>query len=222
MPASRKNGRGRIRTWTRWVLFALLIKPFMRLIMGIRVQGREHLPEPPFILIANHSSHMDTLVLMSLLPLKVLTRVRPVAAADYWTRSRLVYTITHFLFHILPIPRKGITPENNPLTRMEKALQDGDSLIIYPEGTRNYGETLGPFKPGVAHLLQRRPDIPGVPVYIRNTARILPKGQLLFVPLFVDVVVGPPLTFTPDTPRKEILKKLRETMETLERTLNHP
>ncbi len=211
----------RIRAAIQMAFFALLIKPFMRLIMGIHVQGRHHLPETQCILVANHSSHLDTLVLMSLFPLRYVIRLRPVAAADYWTRSRLVYALTQSLFHILPIPRKGITPENHPLKRMEEAIQAGDWLIIYPEGTRAYGETLGPFKPGVAHLVRRYPELPVIPVYIRNTARILPRGQMLLVPFFVDVAIGPPLTFAPGTSKEHILQTLRDAVESLGRSLEN-
>jgi len=209
-----------MKNFLRKVFFALLVKPFMALVMGIRVHGREYLPKGQFVLVANHSSHLDTLVLLSLLPLDLIPRVRPVAAADYWTRNKFVFALTRFLFNILPIPRKDITPENNPLRLMEEALEGGYSLIIYPEGTRDYGEDIGPFKPGVAHLLKRHPDLPCVPVYIRNTARILPKGTFLFVPLFVDVMVGEPLTFPPEMSKEEIRRRLEEAVRELARKLD--
>lgn len=208
-----------LERFLRRVFFALVVKPFMTLVMGIHVVGREHLPEGQFVLVANHSSHLDTLVLLSLFPLDTLLRIRPVAAADYWTKNPLIHALTRFLFHILPIPRRGITPENNPLRLMEEALEAGDSLLIYPEGTRDYGEDIGPFKPGVAHLLKRHPELPCVPVYIRNTARILPKGTFLFVPLFVDVVVGKPLVFPPEMTKKEIRSRLEEAVRDLARRL---
>jgi len=209
-----------MENFLRKAFFALLVKPFMTLVMGIRVQGREHLPKGQFVMVATHSSHLDTLVLLSLLPLWLIPRVRPVAAADYWTRHRLVFALTRLFFKILPIPRQGITPENNPLRLMEKALEAGDSLIIYPEGTRDYGEDIGPFKPGVAHLLSKHPGLPCVPVYIRNTARILPKGTFLFVPLFVDVMVGEPLTFPPEMSKDEIRRRLEEAVRELAQKLD--
>ncbi len=214
------SGWHRVEHLLRKAFFALFVRPFMTLVMGVRVRGREHLPAGQFVMVANHSSHLDTLVLLSLLPLHLIPRVRPVAAADYWTRNRAVFALTRLLFNILPIPRKGITPENNPLRLMEEALEAGDSLIIYPEGTRDYGEDIGPFKPGVAHLLRRKPGLPCIPVYIRNTARVLPKGTFLFVPLFVDVMVGEPLVFPPEMTKDEIRKRLENAVRELARRLD--
>jgi len=189
------------------------------LILGIRTRGKKNLPKGQFILISNHASHLDTLVLLSMFPIRKILKIRPVAAADYWTRSRFIYTITDFLFNILPIPRKKITPSHNPLKIMEDALKEGYSLIIYPEGTRSYGENIGPFKPGVAHLVKKNPHIPCIPAFIQNTARMLPKGQILMVPLFVDVVIGEPLIFSKDTSKEEILNTLYESVKKLKESL---
>lgn len=210
--------------WLRWIrglLFILLVRPLVILLIGVRVLGKENLKNGPFILIANHASHVDTLVLLSLFPVREFLRIRPVAAADYWTRSRWVYRLVRFFFFILPIPRKGFTARHHPIHLMEKALASGCSLIIYPEGTRSYGEDLGPFKPGVARLLVNHPEIPCIPVYLRNTARILPKGTMLVVPLFVDVVVGPPIKIQPGTPRSAIVEQLRTAVASLKREIEN-
>ncbi len=203
----------------RKLLFALLIRPFVVLFIGVRRVGNVNLPKGQFIMVSNHASHVDTLVLLSLIPLNRLEEVRPVAAADYWTRNRLVYALVSYLFKILPIPRKP-SLRNNPLRIMERALDEGYSLIIYPEGTRGYGESVGPFKSGVAHLIKRRPDVKVIPVYISNTWRILPKGQFLPVPLFVDVVVGEALEFAPDMDKEEILDRLYRAVLSLKERAN--
>ncbi len=191
----------------RELLFALLIRPLIVLFIGVRKVGELRLPRGQFIIVSNHASHVDTLVLLSLIPLRRLKEVRPVAAADYWTKNRLIYAVVSFLFNVLPIPRRP-SLRDNPLRIMEKALDEGYSLVIYPEGTRSYGESLGPFKGGVAYLIERRPDLTILPVFISNTWKVLPKGHLLPLPLFVEVAIGEPMRFSGKERREDILNTL--------------
>jgi len=176
--------------------FALGLRPFMTLFIGLRVRGREYLPrKDPFILIANHSSHLDTLSLLSLFPLARLPSLRPVAAADYFQRTRSISILTKTLFNILPIRRKGITPDTNPLPLMEATLRGGQSLIIFPEGTRGSAAEPARFHSGAAHLIERCPDIPVVPAYLVNMGRSLPKGEWIPVPFFCEVRLGKARTY---------------------------
>jgi len=194
--------------------FILIVKPFMALFIGLRVRGREHLAgSAPFILIANHSSHLDTISLLSLFPLGRLRRIRPVAAADYFERNKFVSIFTKTLFNILPIARKNITTENNPLRRMREALQAGDSLIIFPEGTRGSGDQVGEFRSGVAHLIEKLPDVPVVPAYLVNMGRSLPKGEFIPVPFFCEIRIGAPRVFSGS--RQEITKALEAAVREL-------
>lgn len=203
----------------RELIFALIVRPFVMFFIGVRKVGELNLPEGRFIIVSNHASHVDTLVLLSIIPLRRLREVRPVAAADYWTKNKLVYAIVSFLFNILPIPRKP-SVRNNPLRIMESALDEGYSLIVYPEGTRGYGESVGPFKSGVAHLIKRRPDVTVIPVFIENTWNVLPKGHPVPVPLFVSVAIGEPLKFTGEEDREEILNALYRAVVDLRTRLN--
>jgi 1-acyl-sn-glycerol-3-phosphate acyltransferase len=188
--------------WARWaqmLFFALVIRPVLRLFIGLRVRGNEHLQQAlrerrPFILIANHASHLDTAALLSLLPLGELQRVRPVAAADYFERNRLIAWASRTFFNILPIARTRITAENHPVERMKAALAAGDSLIVFPEGTRGNGAGLQQFRPGLAHLLCERPGLPVIPAYLVNLGRSLPKGEFVPVPLFAELRFGAPVT----------------------------
>ncbi len=187
--------------------FLAVIRPFMTLFIGLRVRGREHLPESdPFILIANHSSHLDTVSLLHLFPVRRLSRIRPVAAADYFERNRLVSLLARSLFHILPIARKDITRETNPLPRMQAALEAGQSLILFPEGTRGDGQAISHFRPGIAHLLEKTPQVPVIPAYLVNMGRSLPKGTLIPVPFFCEIRLGPPRRL--QGTRAEILQSL--------------
>jgi 1-acyl-sn-glycerol-3-phosphate acyltransferase len=174
-------------------LFTLLIRPFLALFIGLRVRGKEHLPpSDPFIVIANHTSHLDTLALLSLFPLRRLRRIHPVAAADYFERNKLISLITRTACNILPIARRDITPENDPIPRMVECLKAGKSLILFPEGTRGAGSEIGPFRSGLARVLEHVPHVPVVPAYLVNMGRSLPKGEFIPVPFFCEVRLGRP------------------------------
>jgi 1-acyl-sn-glycerol-3-phosphate acyltransferase len=205
---------GRWRDLVQVLFFALLVRPFMALFIGLRVRGREHLATPdPFILVANHSSHLDTLSLLSLFPLGRLRRLRPCAAADYFDRTPLIALLSRTFFNVLPIERVHIRPEEHPIQRMREALERGESLLLFPEGTRGQGGDLGPFKPGIAYLAEQLPRIPVVPAYLENMGRALPKGELLPVPFFCEARIGPPRHLSGD--RDAMLAALRGALETL-------
>ncbi len=214
------SARMRLRDLAQMLFFALLVRPLMAIFIGYRVQGRQWLPGVgPFVMVANHSSHLDTVSLLSLFPLRRLREIQPVAAADYFERNRLIAWFSHTFFNILPIARGRITPENNPIQRMLAQLGAGKSLIIYPEGTRGSGEEIGPIRPGIAHLLEQAPRLPVVPVYLVNHGRLLPKGEWFPVPLFCEIRIGPPLVFSGGN-RQDILEKLRSAIVSLKDTDN--
>ena len=171
----------------------------MAIFIGLRVYGKHNLPKThPFIIVANHSSHLDTLSLLSVFSIKDLHRIQPVAAADYFNRNRFISFLTHKLFNILTIPRSGINKENNPVRLMKKALGGGKSLIIYPEGTRSLTGEIGRFRPGIAHLIKEIPGIKVIPVFLANMGRSLPKGEYVPIPFFCEIVIGEPLLLQAD------------------------
>ncbi|HJQ68898.1 MAG TPA: lysophospholipid acyltransferase family protein [Blastocatellia bacterium] len=189
------------------LFFMLVIKPFILLFIGLRVRGRESLDAAsPFVLVANHSSHLDTVSLLSVFPVTRLRDIRPVAAADYFQRNRFVSMFTRIAFNILPIARKNISAENNPLRQMQAAIEAGYSLIIFPEGTRGSGDEMAPFKGGVAHLLERTPGLQVVPAYLVNMGRSLPKGEFIPVPFFCEIRLGAPRLV--EGSKQEIVKAL--------------
>lgn len=196
------------------VFFAAVVRPFMALFIGLRVRGREHLPaSDPFVLIANHTSHLDTVALLSLFGLRRLGRIRPVAAADYFLAGKVRGWLSRALFNILPVARRNVTRANNPLEVMRAALAAGDSLVLFPEGTRGQDGEPGRFLPGIAHLAESCPDVPIVPAYLVNLGRSLPKGTFLPVPFFAEVRLGPPLY--PTGTREEVLAALESAVATL-------
>jgi len=196
------------------LFFALLIRPFMTLFIGLRVRGRKNLPQTdPFLLIANHSSHLDTAALLSLFPLARLGRIRPVAAADYFERNRFISGFTKTFFNILPIARTKITIENHPVRQMREALEAGQSLVLFPEGTRGSGEEPAAFRSGVAHLIEKVPQVPVAPVWLQNMGRSLPKGAFVPVPFFCEVRIGK--TRLVHGKRAEIVHQLEEAVREL-------
>lgn len=178
----------------RVVLATLLLRPFCRWVVGVDVRGAENLPQnDPFLLVANHDSHLDTLVLLSLFPLRRLARIRPVAAADYWSASAARRFVARTCLNVLPVARGGASAGEDPLAPLSAALSRGESLILFPEGTRGEPEVLDRFKTGAARLALAHPGVPVVPVFLANTGRNLPRGTALFVPFVVRVEVGAPV-----------------------------
>lgn len=135
------------------------------------------------VYFANHTSNLDALVIWSALPPDVRALTQPVAARDYWIKSKLRLYIANKIFNAVLIERKKPTAHDNPLKDMLNALGDRHSLIIFPEGGRQTGTELAPFKGGLFHLAKDRPDVEFVPVLLENLNRVLPKGEFLPVPL---------------------------------------
>lgn len=212
--SERGRAGERARALAQLAFTALVVRPFMAMVIGLRVHGREHLPaRDPFVMVANHASHLDTATLLSLFPLARVRRVRPCAAADYFESSRLRSFLTHTGFNILSIPRRAIHADQHPIRLMRDALARGESLIVFPEGTRGSGDALGRLKPGIAHLIEEEPTVPVVPAWLTNTARALPKGEFLPVPIFCEVRIGPP--FHPTGTREEIMAALQAALQQL-------
>ena len=203
-----------LRRISQILFFALLIRPFMLLFIGLRVRGRANLPQAdPFLLIANHASHLDTAALLSLFPLARLGLIQPVAAADYFERNRFISGFSKRFFNILPIARTKITVENHPVRQMQQTLEAGHSLILFPEGTRGSGDEPAAFRAGVAHLIERAPQVPVVPVWLQNMGRSLPKGAFIPVPFFCEVRIGKPRLV--HGKRAEIVHQLEEAVREL-------
>jgi 1-acyl-sn-glycerol-3-phosphate acyltransferase len=178
----------------RLVFHWLVTKPILLLIIGLTVHNRQRIPRRgPAIIVANHNSHADIVVLTSLFPSRMLRGVRPVAAVDYFLRNRFLSWLARDCVGVLPIDRQARKQGRDPFVECVAALDRGEILILFPEGTRGEPEKPQPFKKGIYHLAQRRPDVPIIPVYLHRLGVVLPKGAFVPVPLCCDAVVGQPL-----------------------------
>ena len=198
----------------RFLFYTVIVKSIVMIVLGLNIRHRERLPQKgPAIIVANHNSHLDTMVLISLLPSQLLPLVRPVAAMDYFFRSRVLAWFALNIVGILPIKRIPSRGEENPLAPCFEALAAREILILFPEGSRGEPERLSEFKGGIARLAERFPDVPVTPVYLHGLGKALPKGEALLVPFFCDVFVGEPLPWTGD--RRSYMRQLDERMAAL-------
>lgn len=186
----------------RWLFFALIVRPLVWLLIGVNLRHRDRLPERgPAIIAANHNSHLDTPVLTSLLPLRLLPRVRPVASAGYFLKSRPLAWFATRIIGIIPIPLGSGRSREELLAEVVAALDAGSIVILFPEGTRGEPEQLAPLKTGIATLAAMRPQVPIIPVWIRGLGKALPRGEALLVPFHCDVTVAEPLYWNGDISR---------------------
>ncbi len=162
------------------------------------------------VYFANHTSNLDGPVLWASLPPPVRALTRMVAAKDYWSASRLRMKLACDVFNALLIERKQVTREANPLDDMVNALGERHSLIIFPEGGRQISADPQPFKPGLFHLAKKRPDVELVPVWMENLNRILPKGEILPVPVLGSVTFGTPIRLGESEAKPDFLTRARE------------
>lgn len=174
------------------LFFIFFVKPLVYVVIGLNVRHAKKLPKSgPAILVANHTSHIDTLILMSLFPLKTILRIQPIAAKDYFFKTEFKKWVSTNLIDIIPLDREAEGFSRvHPFAPVKEALDAGKIVIIYPEGTRGTSDNIGEFKNGVAHLSKQNPEVPVIPIYIHNPDMILPKGDGLLVPFICDVFIG--------------------------------
>lgn len=204
----------------RATFFLGVVRPLVAIVLGVNLRHGERLPiEGPAILVANHNSHLDTLTLMALLPHRLLPRIRPVAALDYFLKTRWLAWFATRVIGIIPLDRRP-KPGSDPLAEPAAALARGDILILFPEGSRGEPERLQAFKTGIAHLAKRRPEVPVIPVFLHGLGKVLPKDAFLLVPFFVDVFVGAPVAWSGD--RADFMARLERAMHGLAQECRAP
>jgi len=189
---------------------------FIRILTGARAVWRGAQPETRArIYYANHRSHGDFVLIWAILPSALRAVTRPVAGADYWLRGRLRRYLIERVFRGVLIDRQ-VKRGDDPIGAMLSPLAAGESLIVFPEGTRNQGDGILPFKPGIHHLAEKRPETEFVPVWIENLGRALPKGGMLIVPLLCTVTIGAPVILRTGERRADFLARCQDALLALE------
>ncbi len=207
---------------------ANILAAVARGISGVQVQWAGCKPsERQRIYFANHTSHLDFVVLWSALPSEIRALTRPIAARDYWEQTPLRKFLAAEVFKAVLVDRgmaarSRVNEEGKMVSRsliedMADALGTKYSLIFFPEGTRGSGERVEPFRAGIYHLAQRRPDVELVPAYLENMNRILPKGEFVPVPMLSLLTFGKPLHVQPDEDKDAFLERAREAVSSLRR-----
>ncbi|SHM96057.1 1-acyl-sn-glycerol-3-phosphate acyltransferase [Rhizobacter sp. OV335] len=194
---------------TRPEFVGLLLSTIARLITG--AQGHWYGSPPKAeqrIYFANHQSHFDWVLIWASLPHDLRAQTRPIAARDYWTSSPLKHWITREVFNAVYVSRVR-TEDEDPLEPLVDALRNGDSLVIFPEGTRgNKGEPQA-FKAGLYHLAEQFPDVQLIPTWIDNVQRVMPKGEVVPVPILCSVTFGAPMTLAAGEDKRVFLDRAR-------------
>ncbi len=189
---------------------ASAISAVARALTGARALWRGCAPQPvQRVYFGNHSSHADFVLIWSSLPPALRRQTRPVAGADYWDRGGLRGYIIHRVFRGVLVERERKEGGADPVAAMVGALDEGASLIVFPEGTRNLQEGLLPFKSGIFRIAQARPAVEFVPVWLDNLKRVMPKGKLLPLPILCTVSFGAPIRLQGGESREAFLARTR-------------
>jgi 1-acyl-sn-glycerol-3-phosphate acyltransferase len=191
-------------------LMGLFLLTLVRLLTGSQARWYGCPPKAEQrIYFANHQSHADLVMIWAALPQELRTITRPIAAKDYWTKTPLRKWITTAVFHAVYVDRERKGDED-PLQPLADALTSGDSIIIFPEGTRGHAEEPQPFKSGLYTLAQRFPHVVLVPAWIDNVQRVMPKGEVVPVPILCSVTFGAPIALHEGEDRRVFLDRARD------------
>lgn len=195
---------------------ARLVAGLTRLVTGCRPRWEAPPPTVPCVFFGNHSSHLDALVIWASLPGALRSCCCPVGAADYWEKTGTRRWLSRRVFQCVLIERRKVTRENNPLVAMIESLSAGKSLILFPEGTRGDGEAIGEFQAGLYHIAKKLPATPFVPVLLQNMNRILPKGEIIALPLIGSVHFGAPLQLAEEEAKQDFLTRMKGALAELQ------
>jgi 1-acyl-sn-glycerol-3-phosphate acyltransferase len=194
---------------TRADAFGYLLAFVARLITGAQGHWKGCPPKAEQrIYFANHQSHFDWVLIWAALPHELRATTRPIAARDYWTATPLKHWITREVFHAVYVSRQR-TDDQDPLEPLIEALQHGDSLVIFPEGTRSNKGEPQPFKSGLFNLAQQFPQVQLIPAWIHNVQRVMPKGEVVPVPILCTVTFGAPLAHAAGEDKAAFLERAR-------------
>jgi 1-acyl-sn-glycerol-3-phosphate acyltransferase len=160
------------------------------------------------IYFGNHQSHLDWVLIWAALPRELRAVTRPIAARDYWTATPFKHWITREVFNAVYVSRTR-SDDQDPLEPLAEALRGGDSLVIFPEGTRSNKGEPQPFKSGLFHLAEQFPEVSLIPVWIDNVQRVMPKGEVVPVPVLCTATFGAPMRLEAGEDKRLFLERAR-------------
>jgi 1-acyl-sn-glycerol-3-phosphate acyltransferase len=202
-------------TGTRAKIVGWLLLGLVRLLTGAQARWWGCPPKAEQrIYFANHQSHADLVMIWAALPAELRGITRPIAAKDYWTKTPLRQWITTAVFNAVYVDRER-TEGQDPLAPLVQALDAGDSIILFPEGTRGHAEEPQAFKAGLYNLALRFPQVVLVPAWIHNVQRVMPKGEVVPVPILCSVTFGAPMQLQADESRQDFLARARDAVVAL-------
>ena len=191
-------------------LMSLFLLGLIRALTGAQARWQGCPPKAEQrIYFANHQSHADLVLMWAALPEELRSITRPIAAKDYWTKTRFKQWITTAVFNAIYVDRAK-TGDQDPLEPLMDALGNGDSIILFPEGTRGNQEEPQKFKSGLYNLAHKFPDVVLVPAWINNVQRVMPKGEVVPVPILCSVTFGTPIALGPEESRSDFLTRARD------------
>ena len=199
-------------------LMSLFLLGLIRILTGAQARWQGCPPKAEQrIYFANHQSHADLVLMWAALPEELRRITRPIAAKDYWTKTPFKQWITTAVFNAIYVDRVK-TGDQDPLEPLIDALENGDSIILFPEGTRGNQEEPQKFKSGLYNLAQKFPHVVLVPAWINNVQRVMPKGEIVPVPILCSVTFGAPIELGLDEDRGEFLTRARLAVLSLRET----
>ncbi len=186
----------------------LFLRPFIKLIFGVNLFGNENIHNlKRFIIIANHNSHLDTLLLFYLLPIKQILITHPVAAKEYFSKSKIIFRLVNYLFSPIWVTRGDPSMRSEFMNDVKNALDKGHNIMMFPEGTRGLPGEIQSFKSGIGRISEQYRDIPIIPVFISGTEKSFPKSGFVPIPIWNNIMIRPPLVF------KESYNEITHTLE---------
>ena len=201
---------------TRADAMGLLLTFIVRLITGAQGHWKGCPPKAEQrIYFANHQSHLDWVLIWAALPRELRSTTRPIAARHYWTANRFKHWITREVFNAVYVSRTRMD-DQDPLEPLMEALRNGDSLVLFPEGTRSHKGLPQPFKSGLFHLAEQFPQVPLIPAWIDNVQRVMPKGEVVPVPILCTVSFGAPVQLQAGEDKRGFLNRARQAVIALQ------
>ncbi|XWN37432.1 MAG: lysophospholipid acyltransferase family protein [Balneola sp.] len=203
-------------------IYCFVLRLFLKLIVGVKFDNASFLEkENQFVILSNHNSHLDTLSIMASLPPSIIHKVKPVAAGDYFGRNKIISWLSRFFLNAVLLERNVSDKKSkgSPLSVIEKAINEGYSLILFPEGTRGQPEKMKTLKRGIGIVLSKNKHVKYVPAYLDGMGKNLPKGNVLIVPYNAKIKYGTPKKVISDD-SKEIMNQIENDIISLKAELH--